>query len=136
MNIANLIAKPVYAAADVVGTISLPSGVPSEVGKTGDFFSAIVRLMMVVGGIFTLWQFLSGGFEYISSGGDKAKITNATQKITMSITGLVIMTASFIVIAIISKILFGSFIYILSPNLSPVTAPNIPGPVLPPVPAI
>ncbi len=121
MNIFNLISKPVYAAADVVGTITLPAGVPSEVVKTGSFFSAIVRLMMVVGGIFTLWQFLSGGFEYISSGGDKTKIANATQKLTMSVTGLVVMTGSFLIISIISKVLFGSFTAILNPSLTRVT---------------
>lgn len=120
MNILNYLIRPVYAATDIVGTIKLPSGVPSEVAKTGDFFSAIVRMLMVVGGIFTLWQFLSGGLEYITSGGEKAKITEASQKFTMSIIGLVAMTASFILIAIISQILFGSFTYILSPHLTPV----------------
>ncbi len=122
MNLFSQLIKPVYAsAADVVGTITVPGGVPSEVGKAGDFFSAIVRLMMVVGGIYTLWQFLSGGFEYISSGGDKTHIASATQKLTMSIIGLVVMTASFILISIISVVLFGNFTYILNPVLTPVT---------------
>lgn len=115
------IVKSVYAAADsVVGTITVPGGVPSEVGKTGDFFSAIVRLFMIMAGIFSLWQFLSGGFQFISSGGDKGKITEATQKITMSIIGLVTMTGSFILIAIVSQLLFGNPTAILNPNITPV----------------
>ena len=119
MSIINNIISQVYAA-DVVGTISVPGGVPSDVGKTGDFVSAIVRLLMIVGGIFTLWQFLSGGFQFISSGGDKGKIAEATQKINMSIIGLVTMTASFIIIAILSMILFGSPTEILSPSITPI----------------
>ena len=121
MSFLSQIIHPVYSAgADVVGLLQAPTGVPSDFAKTNLFFSAIVRMLMVVAGIFTLWQFLSGGFQYISSGGDKGKITEATQKLTMSIIGLVTMTASFIIIAIISKILFGEFTYILNPVLQSV----------------
>lgn len=106
---------------DVVGSITLPGGIPSEVAKTGDFISAMVRFLMIVGGVFSLWQFLSGGFQFISSGGDKGKIAEAQQKINMSILGLVTMTASFLIIAVISQVLFGSFTYILSPEITPIT---------------
>ncbi len=121
MTFLNQIIKPVYAAgADVVGLIQAPTGVPADFAKTNVFFGAIVRMLMVVAGIFTLWQFLSGGFQYISSGGDKGKISEATQKLTMSITGLVVMAASFIIISIISKILFDNFTFILNPTLESV----------------
>lgn len=109
------------AASDVVGTLQVPGGVPSEVTKTGDFVSGIIRFFMVVAGIFTLWQFLSGGFQFISSGGDKGKIAEAQQKINMSLIGLVTMTASFIIISIVSLVLFGNFTYILNPVITPVT---------------
>jgi hypothetical protein len=133
-NLINLFVKTVYAdncilgvcnplfpsttpaGSDVVGTIALPPGIPSEIGKTGDFISAIIRFFIIIGGLFTLWQFLSGGLTYITSSGDKAKIQEASQKITMAITGLIIMAASFIIIAIISKLLFGSFTAILIPQ--------------------
>ena len=120
MNISSLIIKSALAFDPVVGQITIPGGVPSEVGKTGDFVSAIVRFFMVVAGVFTLWQFLSGGFQFISSAGDKGKIAEATQKLTMSITGLVVMTASFIIIAILSMILFGNPTEILSPSITPI----------------
>ncbi len=120
MNFPLQIIKIAHATDPIVGTISIPNGVPSQVGKTGDFVSGIVRFFMVVAGIFTLWQFLSGGFQFISSGGDKNKISEATQKITMSIIGLVVMTASFIIIAIISMLLFGNAMEILSPSITPI----------------
>lgn len=101
---------------NVVGTIALPPGIPSDIGQTGDFISAIIRFFIIIGGLFTLWQFLSGGLTYITSSGEKAKIQEASQKITMAITGLIIMAASFIIIAIISKLLFGSFTAILIPQ--------------------
>lgn len=75
---------------------------------------------MVVAGIFTLWQFLSGGFQFITSNGDKGKIAEAQQKIQMSIIGLITMTASFMIIVILSKILFNSWTFIIFPTLETV----------------
>jgi len=111
----NFFIKTVYAD-DVVGTITLPSGIPSDIGKTGDFISVIIRFLLIIGGLFTLWQFLSGGLGYITSNGDKAKIQESGNKITTAITGLIIMVASFVIIAIISQLLYGDFTAILIPK--------------------
>jgi hypothetical protein len=119
-NLINVFVKTVHAE-DVVGTIELPKGIPSDIGKTGDFITTIVRFFLILGGLFTLWQFLSGGLLYITSGGDKAKVSEASNKITMSIVGLVIMAASFVIIAIISQLLFGDFTAILIPKFKSVT---------------
>jgi hypothetical protein len=123
MNTLLNIIKQVHAADDIVGTIALPSGVPSEVGQTGGLISSIVRFFIIIGGLFTLWSFLSGGFKYITSNGDKAKVQEAGNMITMSIVGLVVMAASFVIIAIVSQLLFGSFTAILAPEFSQVVAP-------------
>lgn len=118
MNIFDSIIRPVYSAADdVIGTLTVPTGVPSDVAKSGGFVSGIVRFLMVLGGLFTLWQLLSGGLAYITSNGEKGKIAEAQQKITTSILGMVVMTASFIIIAIVSQILFGNAMYILNPKI-------------------
>ncbi len=130
--LSNLFLKTAYAAntsinatagignQDIVGKIALPSGIPSDIGKTGDFVTAIVRFIIIIGGLFTLWQFLSGGLTYITSGGDKTKVQEAGNKITMSLIGLVIMAASFVIIAIISQLLFGDFTAILIPKFKSV----------------
>ena len=106
---------------DVVGTIALPSGVVSDVGQTGNLISTIVRFFIIIAGLFTLSQFFIGGFTYITSGGDKAKVSEAGNKITMSLIGLVVIAASFVIIAIISQLLFGRFDAILNPTLKSVT---------------
>ena len=114
----SLIIQPIYATStDVVGIITVPTGVPSAIDQTTVFMSGIIKFLMTLAGIYTLWQFLTGGFSYITSNGEKGKIAEAQQKIQMSVIGLVIMTASFIIIAIVSKILFDSFAYILIPKL-------------------
>ena len=121
--ILNLFIKPVFAD-DIVGTIALPPGVPSDIGQTGSLISSIIRFFIIIGGLFTLWSFLSGGFKYITSNGDKTKVQEAGNMITMSIVGLVIMAASFVVIAIVSRLLFGSFTAILAPEFSTVVTPT------------
>ena len=118
----NTVFKQAYAD-DIIGTIALPSGVPSDVSQTGGLLTSIIRFFIIIGGLFTLWSFLNGGFKYITSNGDKAKVQEAGNMITMSIVGLVIMAASFVIIAIISQLLFGSFTAILAPEFSTVVAP-------------
>lgn len=122
INLLSNIINSAYAD-DVVGTILAPSGVPQQPAQTGPFISGLVRLMLVIAGLFTFWQFLSGGLSYITSNGDKNKIAEAQNKIQMAIVGLIIMAASFVIIGIISMILFGKFDAVLSPKLSPVVAP-------------
>lgn len=107
-------------ADDVIGTIVVPSGVPAQPAETGGIISAIIRFIVVIGGLFTLWQFLTGGLAFITSSGDKGKLTEAQNKIQMSIVGLAIMAASFIIISIVSKLLFGDFTTILFPKLTSV----------------
>ena len=105
-------------AEEIVGTINAPGGVPQVVGDTGGFISGIVRFIIVIAGLFAFWNFLTGGLEYITSGGDKAKLTNAQQKILMSIVGLVIIAASFLITALIGLLLYNNPRAILNPQLT------------------
>jgi len=121
-NIFDSLVSKVYAI-DVIGTITLPSGVPQQVNKTTNFISSIIRFIVVIAGIFALWQLLTGGLQFITSGGDKGKITEAQHKMQMSLVGLVIIAGSFIIIALVSKLLFGNSGAILNPELTPVVSP-------------
>lgn len=104
-------------AQDIVGTIEPPQTVISEVGQTGSFISVIVRFITVIAGLYAMWQFLTGGFGYITSGGDKGKIQQSTQQILMAVVGLAIIGASFILGAIIGRLLFGPSFNLFSPQL-------------------
>jgi len=117
INIINKLIVKSAQAADVVGTIDLPAGIPKDTTQTTGIISALVRFIVVIAGIFALLNLLTGGLAFISSGGDKAKLTEAQNKIQMSLVGLVVIAASFIIIAIISKVLFDDFGAILAPKL-------------------
>jgi len=124
----HILIKPVIAArpvapGDFLGDLgaSLPSGIPQELSQTTTYLSGIIRFIVMLAGLFTLWQFLTGGLGMITSGGDKGKLTEAQHKITSALTGIIIITASFLIIGIISQLLFGSFTAILVPTLETVS---------------
>ncbi len=120
INPLEIIIKSAHAVDDPIGTLTLPSGLPQDITKTGDFISGIVRFIFIIAGLFTLWQFLTGGLGMITGGADKGKLTEAQHKIQMAITGLAIMAGSFIIIALASQLLFGNFMAILAPELQSV----------------
>lgn len=119
MNLLKNIISEVYAA-DIIGQINPPVANYSNINFVTPFISAIIKFIMIIGGLFTFWQIITGGFGLITSGADKAKITEAQNKIIMAILGLVIMVASFVIIAIISQLLFGDFMFILNPTIETV----------------
>src|SRR3989344_108765 len=104
-------------AQNIVGTIEAPGTIIQTPEQTGTFITAIVVFITVIAGLYAMWQFLTGGFGYITSGGDKAKIQQSTQQIMMAVVGLVIIGASFILGAIIGRLLFGPSFNLFAPTL-------------------
>lgn len=107
-------------AQGVVGTLSAPESVVKAPSDAGKFMSAIVSFIVVVAGVYALWQLLTGGLGYVTSNGDKAKVQESTQKMLMAILGLCVIGASFIIAAVVSKLLFGNSSVIFSPTLKTV----------------
>jgi len=92
-------------------------GVDTAGGGLVGFISNIVKLITVAGGIFAFFNLILAGISYIGSQGDPQAIEKAQKKIYMSIVGLIIIAASFILAAIMGKILFGNYSAILSPKI-------------------
>ena len=72
--------------------------------------STIVGFITIVAGIFFMFQFMIGGFNWISSAGDKQKLETAQNRISQGIIGLIIVVAAYSVIAIIGNILGVQFL--------------------------
>lgn len=114
------IAKPIQAK-DVIGKLTPPPSIVTQPSDLGRFLSTVIRVLLVVAGIYALIQMLIGGFTIITAAGDQEKMRNAQQQITNALIGLLVMVGVFIVTAIISKLLFGSYTYILNPQLQTVS---------------
>ena len=76
-------------------------------GGLGAFIANIIKLIIVVAGLFTVFNFIFAGFSYLSAGGDSKKVALASAKIWQSIIGLIIVVAAFVIGAIVSNIIFG-----------------------------
>lgn len=92
------------------GTVDPPPGVdqfPSLVsGGPGVFFTIILRTLVIGAGLYALINFILAGYAYLSAGGDSKKISDASEKITLSIIGLLIAAGSFVIAGIIGTLVF------------------------------
>ncbi len=113
----DLIPQVLAGSTDIVGTITAPGGIPNTAAQTGTLLSVVIKLLVAVAGIFALWQFLSGGLDYITSDGDKTKVSSATNKFTMAFMGLALIAGSFIIIAIAGFLFYGNPGIFLNPKL-------------------
>lgn len=64
-----------------------------------------VTIIMVIGIIAVLFMFIWGAFEWITSGGDKEKLSNARKRIIQSLIGLALLALAFLIVRIIGLIL-------------------------------
>lgn len=67
--------------------------------------STIIGLMTAVAAIWFIFQFITAGYQWISSGGDKNNLTAARDKITNSLIGLIIVVSAWIVMGVLGRII-------------------------------
>ncbi|KKU83622.1 hypothetical protein A2973_02700 [Candidatus Gottesmanbacteria bacterium RIFCSPLOWO2_01_FULL_49_10] len=77
--------------------------------------SSIVGVMTVAAGIWFIFQFLVGGFHWITSGGDKAKLHDARERITNAFVGLIIVVGGWSILALVGQF-FGYDILVSDPG--------------------
>ena len=78
------------------------SGTSALVSVTGAI-SAIIGFMTVCAAIWFLFQFVIGGFSWITAGGDKTKLNEARDRITNAFIGLIIVVAGWGILALASQ---------------------------------
>lgn len=119
------------AAADpaIFGNVSPPPGVAAydakalaESGGMVDigiimFFSNLIRLITIVGGLFVMINIIYAGWIYLSSNGDKGAHEKVANTITFSVLGLAIIVGSFAIAAIVGLLFFDDATFILSPTI-------------------
>jgi hypothetical protein len=68
--------------------------------------SSIIGMMTIAAAIWFFFQFTIGGWNWITSGGDKAKLEGARNRITHAAVGLIIVVAGWAILAVAGQ-LFG-----------------------------
>lgn len=79
--------------------------------------SSILILIVVVAGVFALFNFVTAGLNIITSQGDPKSMEAARQKIYMSFIGLAIIASSFLLAGVVGLIFFGDASVFLSPTI-------------------
>jgi hypothetical protein len=118
------------AAEDInkaLGTINPPAGTPGDpsdpTGGLGKVLSVSISLVLFVAGLMLLIYLLWGGFDWITSNGEKEKLTKAQNKILNAVIGMVMVIVAFVLFAVINSAVLGNKIIDTS---GPVWQFNIP----------
>lgn len=67
-------------------------------------FENVVTSLLALGGIVLFLMLLSGGFKYLTSGGDPKGVEGAQKTLTYAISGLLLLAGSFLILRIIGTL--------------------------------
>lgn len=87
----------------------------SALAKVTGTISSIVGIMTVAAAIWFLFNFLVGGFSWITAGGDKGNLEKARHRMTDAFIGFVIVVAAWIILALMGQF-FGYDILVGDPG--------------------
>lgn len=83
--------------------------------KVTQAISSVIGVMTVAAAIWFILIFLTGGFYWMTSSGDKAKLHEARERISNALIGLIIVVASWSILALAGQF-FGYDIVIKDPK--------------------
>jgi len=97
MTIKNIIQPTTAWAAS--NTVNIDEQVKGYFGYSnlGNFISNMISFAIIIASIAFAAFLIMGGFQYLTSGGDKTKTEEARSRITNALIGLAIVTASWAV---------------------------------------
>jgi hypothetical protein len=105
-----LIAAPQSVFAQI-GPVDPPTGTAAFGTTAAAAFTTLVTILMrtivVIAGIYAIFNLLLAGLAFMSAGGDPKKIADAWAKIWQTVIGLLITAGAFVIGGIISYLLFG-----------------------------
>lgn len=98
-----------------IGTINAPAGMSefkdNPVGGVGKLLSTGIQIFFLVASLALLVYLLWGAYDWLTSGGEKEKLTKAQLKIVNAIVGMLLMVVAMVVFNVImNNVLGGKFI--------------------------
>ncbi len=76
-----------------------------KIENLGSLVSALVGALMIVAALLAFFYLILGGIQWITSGGDKAGMEAARNKITHAVVGLVIVGAAWAIMILVQNFL-------------------------------
>ncbi len=66
--------------------------------------STIIGFITLIAGIYFMFQFFIGAFGWLTSSGDKQRLTDAQNRLSHSLIGLIIVVATYAIMSIIQVV--------------------------------
>ncbi len=86
-------------------TINIPAPTNVRITDIGQLISAVVGTLLIIAALLAFFYLILGGIQWITSGGDKAGMEAARNKITHAIVGLIIVGAAWAVMLLVQNFL-------------------------------
>ena len=110
------------------GNITSPFNVLSPAGSTlrtagaqGQgliiLLNSLIKLVIVIAGVYTLWNLIIAGYQFINAGGEPKNVAKAWEKIWQSIVGLMIVAGSFVLAMVFGWLIFGDPTILINPTI-------------------
>ncbi|MCR4263770.1 MAG: pilin [Candidatus Roizmanbacteria bacterium] len=80
-------------------------------------FNIFLRLILVIAGFFAIWKFIEAGYSFMNAAGQPEKITEARDKITFTVVGLLVMASALVLAGVIGLIFYQDATAIISPKI-------------------
>ena len=107
--------------SDIFGPITKPDilkNIPDiQSGGIGAVLSLVLKLLIVVAGLYALFNLIIAGYAFMSAGDDPKKVAGAWAKIWQTLLGLAVAAGAFVLAAIFGQLIFGDSTFLLKPKI-------------------
>lgn len=104
-----------------LGTIQQPDALGNfgtvEGGAVGTLLNLVFNVLIIVAGIYALFNFILAGYAFLSAGDDPKQMQGAWNKIYQSVIGLLFAAGSLVLAAIFGQIIFGDATFLINPSI-------------------
>jgi amino acid transporter len=100
----NLFYTPVVLAQNTLPTVDV--GFNTSNFNLSTILSFFIRLFFTIAALAALLYLLLGAFEWITSGGEKEKVSKAQQKIQAAVIGVVLIVAVLAIVVTLEQLVF------------------------------
>jgi len=112
-----------YLAESPFGSIKLPKEIEEKYeggvqgGAIGEFLNTIFQTLIVIAGIYAVFNLILAGYAFMSAGDDPKKVAGAWAKIFQTLIGLAFAAGAFVLAAIFGQLIFGDYTFLLKPTI-------------------
>lgn len=106
---------------DIFGTISPPAAISKfgdvSAGGVGIFLNRILQVLIILAGVYALFNLVTAGYGFMSAGDDPKKVAGAWAKIWQTLLGLAFAAGALVLAGIFGQLIFGDATIILNPTI-------------------